>query len=216
MPNSKSESKSPKSKSSQTSSSRPPEQEFSRNQVFSLINDLTAFQTEEKQHFTLLETIAEAYNVLKFVIEKHSYQSTVERLAKNGINISAGTLKQYMSRLNREREAETIQQHQPLDLTETVPLAAEEELTIPDEMFQKLIDYIDNNPDEINALNPDDSVEQERLHSLPNPASRQMRRTSRPLPLEAENVEVEIDSPITPDAAIAPATTAALHHPTAT
>ena len=212
-----SESKPSKRKSSEASSSKvhPPDQAFSRSQVFSLIDDLTAFQAEEKQQFTLLETIAEAYDVLKVVIEKHSYQSATERLAKNGINISVGTLKQYMSRLNREHEPVNIQQqNETLALTETVPLMTKEEPTTAIDPLLAFINHIEGerNPNEPNALTLDNLIEQEQSHSPRNTTPPSLRRTSPPIRLQTENT----DSPTTPTAAPALTTPAALHQLVAT
>lgn len=70
--------------------------------VSTTIAQLKELEAKPKLELTLRETIAEMENELKNAIKKgYSYKELSEVLAKQKIMISAGTLKQYMSELNK-------------------------------------------------------------------------------------------------------------------
>lgn len=65
---------------------------------------LTELAQQPQTQFSKREVVAALYDELVEVLQRHTYEQAAKLLHGKGIEISAGSLKQYVGRCRRERE----------------------------------------------------------------------------------------------------------------
>ena len=80
---------------------------YSANTIADCQQELAALAKEPRTHFNKREAVAVLFEDIEAALVNHTYSEVAKRLGKSGIDISAGSLKQYMLKLKRERQGAT-------------------------------------------------------------------------------------------------------------
>lgn len=110
--------------------------------VSTTLAQLKELEAKPKLELTLRETIAEMETELKNAIKKgYSYKELSEVLAKQKIMISAGTLKQYMSELNKSsssrKKQKSTRKKSNVSQTDIKPVDNNNNNNLPKEKLKK-------------------------------------------------------------------------------
>ncbi|ESA32478.1 hypothetical protein N836_26080 [Leptolyngbya sp. Heron Island J] len=76
---------------------------YSAETIAACKQDLIDLAQEPRTHFNKREAVAALFEAIEEALVNHTYAEVAQRLGKSGLTISAGSLKQYMLKLKRER-----------------------------------------------------------------------------------------------------------------
>jgi hypothetical protein len=77
---------------------------YDLNQVIDLREMLTALAAEPRTSFTKKDVVADLLDEITAALSSHSYETVADKMRTWGLDITAGSLKQHVTRLSRERK----------------------------------------------------------------------------------------------------------------
>jgi transcription initiation factor IIF auxiliary subunit len=80
---------------------------YSTSQVTEWRENLKVLATEPRTTFTKKEVVASLLDEITVALSSHSYETVADKMRKWGLEITAGSLKQYVTRLNRARKGKS-------------------------------------------------------------------------------------------------------------
>ncbi|MGD1930979.1 MAG: hypothetical protein ACFB12_18925 [Leptolyngbyaceae cyanobacterium] len=82
---------------------------YSADQVEHCLSGLTELAKQPRTTFTTFAATAALYDTIVAALEHHTYEEVAKQLNGDGIEITAGTLKQYLRRIQKQRQANVKQ-----------------------------------------------------------------------------------------------------------
>ncbi|MEO0374267.1 MAG: hypothetical protein AAF329_06465 [Cyanobacteria bacterium P01_A01_bin.17] len=77
---------------------------YSADQVKHCMSGLTELAKQPRTTFTTFAATAALYDTIVAALEHHTYEEVAKQLHVDGIDITAGTLKQYTRRIQKQRQ----------------------------------------------------------------------------------------------------------------